>query len=300
MSVSIIICCYNSEIYVEELIESLNQIKDLVFEVIFIDDFSNDNTVATLNKSLNHVYFEYKLIVNEQNLGTVKSLDKAINQSKYEIVKPLGCDDFIIANTLKEIVDIMIKSDEIEFVFGNIIHFQDSINGRNYKTTYNDVGKLNFFSKANLIEWTLLKWEFNTPSWVFKKSFLDKIGGLDNEICLIEDVPIILKSLENNILFHFSEVAYVYYRVHDNSISRSTNQSIREKMFRDKKIIFQKYISKYQISILIKIFKFLDIHGLIKPYRLKLYINKNLKSFTKGKLSKKYTTNTCKILDLNK
>ena len=69
MKISVIICCYNGVEYVEDSLESVfNQTLDKIhYDVIFINDGSEDGTNLIANKYLSYNNFFY--YENPNNLG---------------------------------------------------------------------------------------------------------------------------------------------------------------------------------------------------------------------------------------
>ncbi len=87
ISVSIIIPVYNEEKTIIKQLELINQkkvqLKDYVFEVIIVDDNSNDKTEILLkeNKELYDKYYR-----NEKNFGKGYSVNVGINNSNNDII----------------------------------------------------------------------------------------------------------------------------------------------------------------------------------------------------------------------
>lgn len=90
MKCSICLCTYNGQEYIDCQIQSiLSQIQPND-ELIVIDDCSNDNT-AMLVQQFNDS--RIKLIINENNIGPVKSFEKAIQLSKNDFIFLSDQDD---------------------------------------------------------------------------------------------------------------------------------------------------------------------------------------------------------------
>ena len=87
ISVSIIIPVYNEEKTIIKQLELINQkkaqLKDYIFEVIIVDDNSNDKTEILLkeNKELYDKYYR-----NEKNFGKGYSVNVGINNSNNDII----------------------------------------------------------------------------------------------------------------------------------------------------------------------------------------------------------------------
>ena len=81
-SISVIVCTYNHAKWIERCLRSLlNQdfINENDFEVILVDDCSEDSTSSILEKFSNEK--NLKIIFNEQNMGLPSSINKAMQES---------------------------------------------------------------------------------------------------------------------------------------------------------------------------------------------------------------------------
>jgi glycosyltransferase involved in cell wall biosynthesis len=92
--ISVIICCYNSELRIEETLNFIFLQKtppSLLWEVIVVNNASTDNTEGVVSK-FNHVDSQKRLrLVNEPAPGLAKARQKGIQTSIYDFL--LFCDD---------------------------------------------------------------------------------------------------------------------------------------------------------------------------------------------------------------
>ena len=78
--ISIIICCYNHEKWIERCLRSIlhqKNIKDNEYEVIIIDDNSSDNSFNIIKKFNFNNFLTFK---NKRNLGLSLSINKGIKK----------------------------------------------------------------------------------------------------------------------------------------------------------------------------------------------------------------------------
>ncbi|TDW52578.1 GT2 family glycosyltransferase [Flavobacterium sp. 270] len=95
--VTIICLCYNHEKYVvESLLSVIHQNYPFV-ELIIVDDFSKDQSVATILKWIKD-YPQVQFIANETNLGSTKSFNKALKLAKGDFIIDLATDDVLLPN----------------------------------------------------------------------------------------------------------------------------------------------------------------------------------------------------------
>ena len=95
--VTIICLCYNQQDYVlESLFSVINQSYSAI-ELIIVDDYSTDNSKATIEKWLVN-YPEIQFIANETNLGNTRSFNKALKIAKGQYIIDLAADDVLLSN----------------------------------------------------------------------------------------------------------------------------------------------------------------------------------------------------------
>ena len=97
--VSVLMHNYNNEAYLGEAIESiLNQtFKD--FELVIVDDGSNDQTLEILTQ-----YSNLNVILR-QHKNTATALNRGIEQSSGQWVKLFGSDDIMLPDCLKNFIE---------------------------------------------------------------------------------------------------------------------------------------------------------------------------------------------------
>ncbi len=103
--VSIILPTYNGEEFVEECLNSIKKQTFKDYELIIIDDCSQDNTVKILEKR------RYKVRKNKENLGAVKTFNKGIKLAKGDFIFPIDQDMDYDKNCIEECLNA-IKSDK--------------------------------------------------------------------------------------------------------------------------------------------------------------------------------------------
>lgn len=126
---SICMCVYNIEKYIEmSILSVLNQsFKD--FEIIIINDFSKDNTVNIINK-LQLKDNRIRIINHEKNLGTYHSRAEGVFNSKGRYILFLDPDDMILNPNLFEILfiyNLYFNLDIIEFTVYHTIEGKKKI-----------------------------------------------------------------------------------------------------------------------------------------------------------------------------
>ncbi len=98
--ISIIVCCYNHEKWIERCLRSIlhqKYIKDNEFEVIIVDDNSSDRSHKIIKKFNFDNFISLK---NKKNIGLPLSINKAISKAKGRYIVRVDSDDYVSRNFL--------------------------------------------------------------------------------------------------------------------------------------------------------------------------------------------------------
>ena len=102
--VSIAVCVYNGERFLNEQLTSLVLQTYPNIEIIAVDDCSKDSSVQIL-KEYAHKYPFFRFIENEENLGYVKNFEKAISLCRGELIALSDQDDIWNLNKIQLMVE---------------------------------------------------------------------------------------------------------------------------------------------------------------------------------------------------
>ncbi len=113
MLVSIIIANYNYGKYLGRCIRScLNQsLSERDYEIILVDDFSNDNSIKIANEYSKFINF--KIIKNAKNLGVAISANKGFKAAKGKFVVRVDSDDYVTREFLNILSYYLLEYPEI-------------------------------------------------------------------------------------------------------------------------------------------------------------------------------------------
>ena len=115
---TLVIPVFNEE---DNLVSLIKEIKTALanyinFELIFVNDFSSDNTLEILKKEKKN--FNFKIINNQLNLGQSYSILSGIKQSKYNIIVTLDGDGQNNPYDIPKLLEFYNKSNDIHLVGG--------------------------------------------------------------------------------------------------------------------------------------------------------------------------------------
>ena len=113
---SIIIPCYNEEGTISQIINKITEVVSFPYEIIVVDDCSNDKTRSILENDLNSKIS--KLILNPKNSGKGYSLRQGIKEASGEIILIQDADLEYDPNDYKKLIE-PIKNGYADVVYGS-------------------------------------------------------------------------------------------------------------------------------------------------------------------------------------
>lgn len=117
--VSVIMTCYNREVYITEAIESVLASKYKNFELLVVDDHSGDNTVNIVKQFLQDEK-RIRLIENDKNLGDYPNRNNGIQYAQGEYIFFVDSDDEMFPATIEKVIDFLVSHPEINFGIGSV------------------------------------------------------------------------------------------------------------------------------------------------------------------------------------
>lgn len=119
MLVSILITSYNYEKYIKETIDSVMKQTFDDWELVIVDDASEDRSVEIITKetgSNNRV----RTVVNDENMGLEASLEKAFKYASGKWIAVLESDDCWTPDYLAEKVKVILKHPDAAVIFNDV------------------------------------------------------------------------------------------------------------------------------------------------------------------------------------
>ena len=182
---SIIICTHNREKLLPRALDSVlsQDFKD--FELIIIDDASNDGTEALISSYIARDE-RIKYFKNDHNLGIAKSRNKGCKIAEGDYIAMLDSDDWWLKNDkLSRQVAILDAKRAVGLVGTGIVL---------YDTKDNFIKEDIFEAEDKKIRAKILaKNQFAQSSVIFRKEAHLNIGGYDEDLAVCEDLDFWLK-----------------------------------------------------------------------------------------------------------
>ena len=207
-SIGVYIPAYNVEKYIIESINSILSQTFSNFEIVIIDDCSNDNTYEEALKIKDS---RVKIYKREEHCGFIgKVKNEAIEKlGEHKYICHVGSDDLIPEYCFKTFIDYMEKNSDVGACCGNFICFNDK-----NKWTLPHVANSGDFNKE-----TLLKYMCMFPMRFYRKSAVESVGGYSEEITSSIDYDLALKLDEKYTIHRIKEPITYYYRQHSQQVS---------------------------------------------------------------------------------
>lgn len=111
MTVSIALCTYNGEKFLQDQLESYTHQTKLPDELIICDDQSTDNTVKIIESFQDSAPFNVRLYVNPSRLGSTKNFEHAISQCTGDIIFLSDQDDWWYQQKIRTVVERLGEKD---------------------------------------------------------------------------------------------------------------------------------------------------------------------------------------------
>lgn len=128
MKISVAICTYNGEKYIEEQLNSIIRQSRSVDEIIVGDDGSSDRTVELINRILSVSGIHYEVIVNEKGLGVAKNFYNVMQKCSGDIIITADQDDYWIQHKVEIIERFFLENKDCHLVFSDAIVTNENLN----------------------------------------------------------------------------------------------------------------------------------------------------------------------------
>lgn len=199
-SVSVVIPVYNGGAFVSDAINSVFDQDYKPLEVIVVDDGSTDNTaerVQMTGKSVKYVF--------QDNKGPASARNAGISLAAGKYLAFVDADDLWAEKKLDRQVEILEKNPGIGAVVGFTYRMQMSHDLQEARTRAKD-GSIFLLSLG---------------ASLFRKSMFDKVGKLDEDLKISEDIDWFLRAREAEMQIIIQKDVVQYYRMHGKNLSNN-------------------------------------------------------------------------------
>jgi|SRR5699024_6307672 len=264
--VSVIIPIFNSDIYLEECLNSVINQTYKKIEIIAINDGSTDNSIDILKKYSKQ--YKYIKIVNQENSGQSIARNKGIDLAKGDYIYFLDSDDYIIPETLEVLINTM-NSNTVDLLRFSADIVLDGIDDKVKKTKYKFDDIFNshtIYNKEEFLKLTKKAYSASPVLYFMKRQLLIDKGIRFKPGIVHEDDLFTLEVFINTDKAMYLPEAFYRRRIRQNSTMTTKSVEGRQKSFTSRCIILD------DLFILLKQYTEINELNLIRSRIKKLII----------------------------
>lgn len=221
MNISVAMCTYNGEKFINEQIDSILIQLSREDELIISDDGSTDNTINII-KEYSQKDKRIRFRKNELKPGVVNNFQNAINHCKNEIIFFSDQDDIWLNNKVKKVKMVFRTNPEIDVVLSDLEVF-DSSTGNVIAESF--MQKNN--SKRGFVN-NVLKNSYIGCAMAVRKSYLNKITPFPKNIPMHDWWIGLNSELDNKTYIIYEPL--IRYRRHENNVTGIVGNSFIKKI----------------------------------------------------------------------
>lgn len=211
--VSVIMATYNEEVeWIKQSIESiLNQSYENI-EFIIVNDNPNNMDIINLLEKYSIMDKRIKIIFNKENIGLVKSLNKALKIANGEFIVRMDSDDISDLKRIEKQIFVL-ENYNIDIVMSNasIIDEKNILQNNNLVTPckMRDIKRLLKYKNVCI-----------HPTWAFKKYILKDLKYY-NDCKYVEDYDFICRAIIKGYKIQCIQENLLKYRIRSTSVCNS-------------------------------------------------------------------------------
>lgn len=222
--ISVLLCSYNGEKYIEKQLESILEQTILPDEVIIQDDCSKDRTVSICENFIDSHNLNWTIIKNTENLGYRLNFITGIKKTSGDIVFLCDQDD-IWGNKKIEIMSKLMKKDSIKSLAStyDLIDEEDNVVKKHMKHPYRNINGIRKIKTKEFYRFP----QYLGMTMAIKRDVIDAVD-LDYADVVTHDVFLNYYAARVNGLY-FLDKALTKRR----SIGTNTSQMVKEKQLNE-------------------------------------------------------------------
>ena len=208
MKISVVIPTYNRIALVERAIDSVLMQSIKPFDIIVVDDGSDDGTSEMIQKKYRSIN-----LVQQQNSGVSAARNNGIKHAKGDWISLLDSDDEWTEKKLENQVNRLIKNPDYHFCHTNEIWIRNGVRV-NQKKRHQKYGGYIFDKCLDICR-------ISPSSTLFKKNILEHVGWFDTQLPVCEDYDLWLRITADYKILFVDELLIIKYGGHTDQLSQS-------------------------------------------------------------------------------
>ena len=208
MKISVVIPTYNRIALVERAIDSVLRQSIKPFDIIVVDDGSDDGTSEMIKKKYRSIN-----LVQQQNSGVSAARNNGIKHAKGDWIALLDSDDEWTEKKLENQANRLIKNPDYHFCHTNEIWIRNGVRV-NQKKRHQKYGGYIFDKCLDICR-------ISPSSTLFKKNILEHVGWFDTHLPVCEDYDLWLRITADYKILFVDEPLIIKYGGHTDQLSQS-------------------------------------------------------------------------------
>ena len=208
MKISVVIPTYNRIALVERAIDSVLMQSIKPFDIIVVDDGSDDGTSEMIKKKYRSIN-----LVQQQNSGVSAARNNGIKHAKGDWIALLDSDDEWTEKKLENQVNRLIKNPDYHFCHTNEIWIRNGVRV-NQKKRHQKYGGYIFDKCLDICR-------ISPSSTLFKKNILEHVGWFNTQLPVCEDYDLWLRITADYKILFVDEPLIIKYGGHTDQLSQS-------------------------------------------------------------------------------
>ena len=204
--ISVIIPTHNRSSLLVKAVESARGQTYRAFEIIIVDDASEDDTKETVKGLLND---QVKYIRLETSHGGSGARNVGIEATRGKYVAFLDDDDFWLPEKLERQVEVLERSPHVGVIYTGCLLLEDGITHEMRPKYRGNIYK-------HLLTWNCVG---TTSTVLVRRECFQSVGGFDEQLPSCQDWDMFLR-LSREFEFDFVALPLVVWRMHDARISK--------------------------------------------------------------------------------
>lgn len=252
--VTILISVYNpARAALNRCFDSLYRQTTQNFEILCVNDSSTNTSAQRTIERWQSKFCQtrFKIIVNPNNLGLTKSLNKGLDLIETDYTARIDGDDWWHKDKLKTQLDFLSRNPQYDIVGCNYINV-NAFNLKQYKIVMpqndRDIKKRLIINNA-----------FAHSSVIYSTRFIKGLGGYANDIRYGQDYELWLRAMPKAKFYNVQ--SYLCYRTFGVGISASKQKKQMKQVFKFK----LKYLIQYKLPLIGYLSLFIYLIPIITP-----------------------------------
>jgi glycosyltransferase involved in cell wall biosynthesis len=217
-TVSVVIPCYNCEVYVGNAIESVLKQDYSPLEVVVVDDGSTDDSLQEIRKFREHVE-----IISTPNRGAPAARNTGLERATGSLIKFLDADDELFDGAIRRQVEQQAELGEDLVVFGEGVWFEkpDRAFRRRFRQREPDEDPLMYILRMNP----------QTSLSLYPRNLLERVEGFDEGLARYQDLDLNLRVCLAGAVHWYAPTDVTKVRMHEGKDRISQQGILKENPF---------------------------------------------------------------------